>query len=749
MGVVLGSGLYVPTQSPPEAAATWPTPFNQGLIDHDAYLGHRKLNAKTMLFFADAINGNDSYADNVRGLYSDTPAKTLTKVLADAAAFALKARVIILLAGNALTDIPTMMATPASYQVFTIPSTTLAKNVEIWGMGGDVRVDQACTLILDDGTTADKSLILMGRRAGLRDVVVCNRQPGGSGVAFGSQCLGARAEGVQVWGCGSHGWVFESNSNDTAGANRCIANQNAGYGVEWHDTTTLASPNCVGWIDGDATNNGLGNFHMFKANDIKTSANSGVGNMTSGSPTLTATTGTFLNGDVGKYIEVTGAGASSATLKTYISARTDSTHVTLGDNASTTITGATWTITIVNASQTYNNTATGNGIRIGGTIGSREHALGLNGKLHIEGSHMVHVFRHYAEIAAPAPIDTPWYKGGWNKTVCGATWVASTAYKVGDIVSGTARLGRRLYFQATVAGTSASTEPEWCAGGVVLVTTGSAVVTLKSGPSFTTGIAGMTIRIPGAASTGNDLYGVISTRDSATQVTLTANVTLGSGTTLQQVATWGPAIKVGDTFTDGGVTWKRIMQGRPRARANTTAYSIDQIMYPSTAPATTKTLWRVKLAGTSAGAEPAGLQADVNAGLCVLDGSVLWESIGVMFAFMSRGIQFAQMDNHGASIDGASATGIGRLFDFDGVIGLFWDRTCEYRGGSVLTTTNPMGTLGAFVYDPYLNVSPIINEATMDIAADSEAKVLGHVNSLAGCGSWGKLAVTSPWTDFT
>ncbi|MGF6434322.1 hypothetical protein [Bradyrhizobium elkanii] len=59
--------------------------------------------------------------------------------------------------------------------------------------------------------------------------------------------------------------------------------------------------------------------------------------ITSGTNTLTATGATFASSDVGKRIVVPGAGASGAPLATTISAFTDTTHVTLGTNAGTTI----------------------------------------------------------------------------------------------------------------------------------------------------------------------------------------------------------------------------------------------------------------------------------------------------------------------------------------------------------------------------------------------------------------------------
>jgi hypothetical protein len=60
--------------------------------------------------------------------------------------------------------------------------------------------------------------------------------------------------------------------------------------------------------------------------------------ITSGTPNLTATGATFTSADVGKTILVPGAGAASAYLTTSIAAFVDATHVTLGNNASTTLT---------------------------------------------------------------------------------------------------------------------------------------------------------------------------------------------------------------------------------------------------------------------------------------------------------------------------------------------------------------------------------------------------------------------------
>lgn len=60
----------------------------------------------------------------------------------------------------------------------------------------------------------------------------------------------------------------------------------------------------------------------------------------SSSSTLTSATAAFVSGDVGKRVYVAGAGASGATLRTTISALTNSTTVTLGAAASTSVTAA-------------------------------------------------------------------------------------------------------------------------------------------------------------------------------------------------------------------------------------------------------------------------------------------------------------------------------------------------------------------------------------------------------------------------
>lgn len=65
------------------------------------------------------------------------------------------------------------------------------------------------------------------------------------------------------------------------------------------------------------------------------------GSMTSGSPTLTGTG--FLVSDVGKWIQVNGAGAASGNLVTYIAGFTNATTVTLAANAGTTVASATYT----------------------------------------------------------------------------------------------------------------------------------------------------------------------------------------------------------------------------------------------------------------------------------------------------------------------------------------------------------------------------------------------------------------------
>src|SRR5574337_924687 len=62
-----------------------------------------------------------------------------------------------------------------------------------------------------------------------------------------------------------------------------------------------------------------------------------TGSITTGTAALTVTGGSFAAGDVGKAIEVDGAGASSGNLITTISAVTDANHVTLAANAGTTV----------------------------------------------------------------------------------------------------------------------------------------------------------------------------------------------------------------------------------------------------------------------------------------------------------------------------------------------------------------------------------------------------------------------------
>ncbi len=68
-----------------------------------------------------------------------------------------------------------------------------------------------------------------------------------------------------------------------------------------------------------------------------------AGAISSGTATLTVTGASFVSGDVSKTISVTGAGASGANLITTISGFTDSTHVTLAANASTTVANQTVT----------------------------------------------------------------------------------------------------------------------------------------------------------------------------------------------------------------------------------------------------------------------------------------------------------------------------------------------------------------------------------------------------------------------
>jgi parallel beta-helix repeat protein len=64
------------------------------------------------------------------------------------------------------------------------------------------------------------------------------------------------------------------------------------------------------------------------------------GAITSGTAAFSSATGGFASTDVGRAIRVTGAGAAGVELETTISAYTDTNNVTLADNASTTVSGA-------------------------------------------------------------------------------------------------------------------------------------------------------------------------------------------------------------------------------------------------------------------------------------------------------------------------------------------------------------------------------------------------------------------------
>lgn len=68
----------------------------------------------------------------------------------------------------------------------------------------------------------------------------------------------------------------------------------------------------------------------------------GDGTITSGSASFSSASASFASTDVGKWMIVTGAGASGANLFAQISSVTDSTHVTLDRNASTSVTTATF-----------------------------------------------------------------------------------------------------------------------------------------------------------------------------------------------------------------------------------------------------------------------------------------------------------------------------------------------------------------------------------------------------------------------
>lgn len=89
------------------------------------------------------------------------------------------------------------------------------------------------------------------------------------------------------------------------------------------------------------------------------------GAITTGTATLTSATAAFTAADVGKMVLVTGAGTASGLLTTYISARVDATTVTLGNNAGTSVSGATFRYG-------FNDV----GIELGAVLSSRVSAIG-------------------------------------------------------------------------------------------------------------------------------------------------------------------------------------------------------------------------------------------------------------------------------------------------------------------------------------------------------------------------------------
>ncbi len=76
--------------------------------------------------------------------------------------------------------------------------------------------------------------------------------------------------------------------------------------------------------------------------------------MSSSSAVLTSATAQFMPGDVGQAVTIAGAGASSATLGTTIASWQSSTQVTLGDSASTTVTGASLYVSVMGLPTTQN-----------------------------------------------------------------------------------------------------------------------------------------------------------------------------------------------------------------------------------------------------------------------------------------------------------------------------------------------------------------------------------------------------------
>ena len=60
--------------------------------------------------------------------------------------------------------------------------------------------------------------------------------------------------------------------------------------------------------------------------------------ITSGAPTLTAASALFTAADIGRTVQVIGAGTAGAVLNTTITGYTSTTEVTLADNAATTVT---------------------------------------------------------------------------------------------------------------------------------------------------------------------------------------------------------------------------------------------------------------------------------------------------------------------------------------------------------------------------------------------------------------------------
>lgn len=182
-----------------------------------------------------------------------------------------------------------------------------------------------------------------------------------------------------------------------------------------------------------------------------------------------------------------------------------------------------------------------------------------------------------------------------------ATRANTTAYKVGDVV--TPATNNTFYYRATVAGTSAGTEP---AGLASLTAFGA---TLTDG-TVTWVNAGHVWKAATAFAAGDVIYD--AAKSAAYKIATITGKSAASLTTLSTT--------IGATTTDGGAVWTT----KGKSWVASTAYSLDDL---ATKVAPNGRYYKVTTAGTTAASEPTW---PTTTGNTVTDGTVVWTDMGTV-----------------------------------------------------------------------------------------------------------------------